>query len=86
MKRFVCIIYSKSRDRYYFGSSADVENRLIRYNAGATPSTKTGRPWKIVYTKDSDSKTDALKFENYLKRMKSRKLIVSLIDDVSSAG
>ena len=80
MKHFVYIIYSKSTDRYYIGSSADVSNRIKRHNAGATPSTKSGRPWKIVYTKDFESKTEALKYENYLKRMKSRKIIESIIN------
>ncbi len=86
MKHFVYILYSKTRDRYYIGSSAHVEQRLLRHNAGATPSTKSGRPWIIVFTKEFDSKTMALKFEKYLKQMKSRNLIESLIENDSSAG
>jgi len=50
-------------------------------NAGATPSTKAGRPWVIVYTEVFDSKTEALKRENYLKRMKSRSFIENLIEN-----
>ncbi len=85
MKHYVYILHSQLKDRYYIGSAADTQKRLLRHNAGATPSTKSGRPWKIVYTKDFDSKTEALKFENYLKRMKSRKLIESLLYDSSSS-
>jgi len=79
MKHFTYILYSKTKDRYYIGSTADVEKRLERHNAGATKSTKSGRPWKIVYSEKYNSKTDAIKRENYLKRMKSRKMIESLI-------
>ncbi len=86
MNHYVYILYSQTRDRYYIGSTADTKKRLLRHNAGATPSTKSGRPWKIVYTKEFDSKTDALKFENFLKRMKSRELIESLVENGSSAG
>jgi putative endonuclease len=79
MSHFVYILYSISKDRYYIGSCADIINRLQRHNAGATPSTKAGRPWKIVYKKEFDSKTEALKYENYLKRMKSRSMLETLI-------
>jgi putative endonuclease len=76
---YTYILYSQSRDRYYIGSTTNLEQRLIRHNAGATPSTKAGRPWVIVYTEAFDSKTEALKRENYLKRMKSRSFIENLI-------
>jgi putative endonuclease len=46
---------------------------------GATPSTKAGRPWKVVFELEFGSKTEALKYENYLKRMKSRSILESLI-------
>jgi len=79
MSHFIYILYSEKRDRYYIGSCADLNERLIRHNAGATPSTKPGRPWKIVYTETHPSKTEALKRENYIKRMKSRAYIENLI-------
>ncbi|WP_462318584.1 GIY-YIG nuclease family protein [Marinilabilia sp.] len=84
MTHFVYILYSENKDRYYVGSSSDVETRLQRHNAGATPSTKSGRPWKAVYEEEYPSKQDALKRENHIKRMKSRVYIERLID--SSVG
>jgi putative endonuclease len=86
VKHYVYILFSDIKDRYYIGSSANVKLRLHRHNAGATSSTKTGRPWKIVYTQEFNSKTEALKYEMYLKRMKSRTVIESLIIRHSSDG
>ena len=83
------ILYSETRDRYYIGSCADLQIRLSRHNAGATPSTKSGRPWKIVYHESFADRSNALKRENYLKRMKSRIYIEKLIRNQiqgSSAG
>jgi putative endonuclease len=77
---YVYILYSKKLDRYYIGSCGDVEKRLIRHNAGATKSTKPGRPWQAIYREQFDSKTLAIKRENYLKRMKSRAFIEHLIN------
>ncbi len=79
MDHFVYILYSELRDRYYIGSCSNVEVRLNRHNSGATLSTKGGRPWRIIYTEIFNSKTEALKRENYLKRMKSRVYLEDLI-------
>jgi putative endonuclease len=79
MEHFIYILYSETRDRYYVGSCADVSKRLIRHNAGATTSTKPGRPWKVVYSESFSSKTEALKHEIYLKRMKSSVYLEYLI-------
>jgi putative endonuclease len=79
MPHFVYILFSKTRDRYYIGSCADIDARLKRHNDGATISTKNGRSWEVKYSEQFDSKKEALKRENYLKRMKSRVLIENLI-------
>lgn len=83
MHFYTYIIYSSKSDRYYIGSASDPKSRLERHNAGATPSTKAGRPWKIVYEEVFENKQDAIKRENYLKRMKSRIIIENLITNQS---
>jgi len=80
MPHFVYILYSESRNRYYIGSCGDLEIRLGRHNAGANPSTKSGRPWKIVYNETCIDNAEALKREYYLKRMKSRIYLEALIN------
>jgi putative endonuclease len=77
---FVYILYSHSKNRYYIGSCSTIPARLERNNAGATPSTKSGRPWIVVYSEKFCSKTDALKRENNIKKQKSRLYIESLIN------
>jgi putative endonuclease len=69
LSHYTFIPYSESRNRYYIGSSSNPEERLVRHNTGATQSTKSGRPWKIVFTQIHLSKTDALKHEIYLKKL-----------------
>ena len=77
---YTYIIYSQSRDKYYTGfTSSTPQNRLDRHNNGMTPSTKSGIPWQVVFYKSFISKADAIKYENHLKRQKSRKFIEKLI-------
>ena len=73
------IIYSIKLDRYYYGSSHDPEIRLILHNEGATPSTKNGIPWELVYVESYPEKSLAIKREKEIKRIKSRKFVEQLI-------
>ena len=85
MAFYTYILFSEKTNKYYIGSTEDIDKRVERHNAGATISTKPGRPWKVVYHEEYCSKSEAIKRENYLKRMKSRIFIESLISE-SSAG
>ena len=79
MPYFTYILESQMNGRYYVGSCEDVAVRLKRHNDGATPSTKPYRPWCVVWVEQHTSKTDALKREREIKRMKSRQYIERLI-------
>ncbi|RMH60821.1 MAG: GIY-YIG nuclease family protein [Calditrichaeota bacterium] len=76
---FVYILYSDSIDRYYIGSTENLDWRLERHNAGWGKYTKRGIPWRIVYTESHENKTAAQKRERQIKKKKSRKYIEFLI-------
>jgi putative endonuclease len=75
----VYILYSKSKDKYYIGYSQNAQERLLEHNAGATLSTRPGIPWILVYIEECADKSAAIKRENSIKKMKSRKYIERLI-------
>ncbi|MFH1088945.1 MAG: GIY-YIG nuclease family protein [Candidatus Uhrbacteria bacterium] len=64
---FVYILKSLVTDKYYFGLTTDIEKRLVFHNKGTVPSTKSSRPWKIVWYGAFEAKTKAESFEKYLK-------------------
>ncbi|MFP4548366.1 MAG: GIY-YIG nuclease family protein [Fidelibacterota bacterium] len=76
---YIYILYSHTKDRYYVGYTHDLELRLERHNDGWSRSTKNGIPWEIVYYEKYDTKSKAMKRENFIKRQKSRKYIEELI-------
>jgi len=80
VKYYVYILYSQSKDKYYTGYSANPEERVVEHNLGATPSTRPGRPWILVYTEEFDNKSEAIIREREIKKMKSRKYIKTLIE------
>ncbi|RMG68742.1 MAG: nuclease, partial [Calditrichaeota bacterium] len=44
---YAYILKSLKDEGYYYGSTADLEQRLRSHNAGKVRSTKHRRPWKI---------------------------------------
>jgi predicted GIY-YIG superfamily endonuclease len=52
---------------YYVGLTSDVAARLKTHNAGRSPHTATGRPWRVVVSIEFDDEAKAVKFERYLK-------------------
>ncbi|MFZ1371885.1 MAG: GIY-YIG nuclease family protein, partial [Ferruginibacter sp.] len=77
------ILFSPNLNKYYVGSTPDIERRLIEHNRGKEKFTKTGIPWKLVYKEVFEDLKQARKREFQIKKMKSRKYVEMLI---SSAG
>ncbi len=79
MRYFVYILYSSQLNQYYTGHSADLDDRLYRHVDSGSKSTKKASDWKIVYTEEFISKSDAYQREMEIKKQKSRKYIEWLL-------
>ena len=76
---YVYILYSQKTNKYYIGSTNDIERRLLEHNRGKTAFSKTGMPWILKYSETFQTKSEAVKRENYIKSSKSRLYIESLL-------
>jgi putative endonuclease len=83
MPAFCYILYSDKLDKYYVGSTSDIERRVIDHNRGKEKFTKTGLSWTLTYQESFETLPEARRRELYIKKQKSRKYIEQLI---SSAG
>ena len=76
----IYILFSLKTNKYYVGSTDDLQRRLKHHNGGSTPSTKSGAPnWEIRYTEAVPDRAAALKRELEIKKKKSRNYIEWLI-------
>ena len=57
----------KSPNQFYIGSTGDLKRRLVEHKTNRSIATKNRGPWKLVYYEASESKSDALHREIYLK-------------------
>ncbi|RMB57142.1 GIY-YIG nuclease family protein [Dokdonia sinensis] len=79
MKYFTYILYSKALDRYYIGSTGDIDIRLKEHLWDHTGFTGKAKDWFVVHTEEYDSKVDAYARERQIKKWKSRIMIEKLI-------
>lgn len=77
----VYILQSDSTKRRYIGFTEDIGARLKQHNSGNNLATKGRGPWKLVYSEEFDRKTDAIKREQVLKRMKGGIQLKKLIEN-----
>ena len=75
MLYYVYIIESEKDKSWYYGFSRNLERRLDFHNDGKSTYTKSKLPWKLIFSKSFDIKTEALKFEKYLKKMRNKEYI-----------
>ncbi len=70
---FYCyILYSEKSDKYYIGSTGDLEGRLQRHNTSNHGFTSNGKPWKIMYFETFETKQEAITREFQLKKHKNK--------------
>ena len=76
----IYIIYSAFLDRYYVGSTGNIEDRMFRHNNSESKSTKSASDWVLVYSEDFETRSDAVQRELEIKGKKSRKYIERLAE------
>jgi putative endonuclease len=78
----VYILQSQSSDRFYIGSTANVEVRLAQHQRGGAQSTRGRGPWKLVYHEQFATAAEAVRRERQLKSWKSHRSVQELIDSM----
>jgi putative endonuclease len=73
------ILYSTKLDKYYIGSTGDLEGRLQQHNTSNQGFTSSGKPWLMKYSESFESKAEAMKRELQLKSWKNRAAIEDMI-------
>ena len=75
----VYILFSESYNKHYTGFTTNIEMRLKSHNELSDKGyTKKYRPWRLIYSKDFLSKSEAMNYEKWLKTGVGREFIKSI--------
>ncbi len=86
MSFVVYILYSKSLNRYYVGSTNNLISRLNQHNKGKSISTKSGLPWNLVYSEEYNTRTDAIRREKQIKTYHGGQAFKKLLKISTTSG
>jgi putative endonuclease len=76
---YIYILQSELDWSFYIGFTENIESRVYEHNFGRTGYSKSKRPWKLIYSEEFGTRTEAIKRERYLKKLKSRRYIEKLV-------
>jgi putative endonuclease len=79
MSAYLYVLRSASRNRHYIGATNDMRRRLDEHQRGQTSSTRTGRPWELIWLVEFANIKQAKYIERALKALKSRVFLEEMI-------
>ncbi len=83
---YTSVLQSGKSGELYIGYTKDLKRRLVEHNQGLNLSTKSDRPWKIIYYEACLSKSDAKKREQYLKMTQGHRMLKIRLYDYLNKG
>jgi len=72
---YVYILQSKKTKKFYTGRSQNLKQRFADHNSGKVKSTKSGRPWKIIFYEAFFNKKDSIRDEKFFKSGYGREVL-----------
>jgi putative endonuclease len=72
---YVYVLRSLKDGKFYTGMTADLERRLEEHNRGITRSTRSRKPFIVIYKETTTNRIEARKREKYLKSGAGREFI-----------
>jgi putative endonuclease len=71
----VYILFSKNSLKYYTGQTDNLENRLCRHNSGLSLSTKSAKPWNLIYQIKFSTHSEAMLLEQKIKKRGAKRYL-----------
>jgi len=81
MKGIVYVLRSEKNDRYYIGSTNNLERRLEEHRKGSVRATSNLRPLSLVFQQEYETLREARRMEWKLKRFKRKDIVARIIQE-----
>jgi len=76
---YVYVLRSLKDDCFYIGFTNNLKRRFSQHNSGQVQSTKSRKPFKIMYYEAHTSKKDAKRREQYFKSTKGKSTLRQML-------
>lgn len=68
----------------YVGQTSDLQKRISEHNSGESKWTRRGNDWKLVYSEELETRSEAVRRERYFKTGVGREYLDSIVGARSS--
>jgi len=75
------IIQSETTEKIYIGQTNNLVTRISRHNSNKNFTTKNKGPWKLLFSRNFETRSEAMMFEKKLKSIKNKNYILKLINN-----
>ncbi len=72
---YTYVLLSLKNSDIYIGSTENVANRLSRHNSGKVKSTRAYKPWRLLECREFQTRSEAVRNENFLKAHQQKELL-----------
>ena len=76
---YIYILQSIEKGGYYVGHTADLSKRIEKHNRGEVKSTKSKKPWRLVYFEKFETRSVANLRERQIKSYKGGEAFKKLL-------
>jgi len=76
---YVYILLNEAKTRTYTGVSDDVEQRLKEHNEGKVKSSRPYRPYRVIYTEEFQTLSEARQKERFYKSTTGRRRLKEML-------
>ena len=77
---YVYILRSWKDGKKYVGHTNNIERRLNEHNRGECMATKNRKPFEVIYFETAETKSIAVKKEDFFKSGKGREYINKILN------
>jgi len=74
------ILISESTGKLYIGQTNNLNARISRHNSNRNFTTKNKGPWRLLFSKEFNTRSEAMLYEKKLKSIKNKEYLMSLVD------
>ncbi|MBN1633037.1 MAG: GIY-YIG nuclease family protein [Ignavibacteria bacterium] len=80
---YTYILKSASAGKLYIGHTEDIERRIFEHNSNQSKSARNKGPWELIFKKKFSGRSEAMIFENKLKKIKNPKYLLTHLNEIS---
>jgi putative endonuclease len=77
---YTYVLISESTRKLYIGQTNNLDGRINRHNRDKNFTTKNKGPWKLLFHREFNTRSEAMIYEKKLKLYKSKEYLIDKIN------